>query len=177
MTNQAKWIWYYGDYEIFHGNLLNSRREEKGDSYPPFIALPSIHANVGFEKRYNLDRNTGFHVVANGQAQVRIDGAVQHAEGFVYAVPEGEHVITVYVCNVFGLPAVYISGEIIFSDESWKANDRSYEEIPVGCEPAYYSADDNVEEFPFSYEKIYPIASEKVEGGFLYDFGKETFGY
>ena len=106
MTNQAKWIWYYGDYEIFHGNLLNSRREEKGDSYPPFIALPSIHANVGFEKRYNLDRNTGFHVVANGQAQVRIDGAVQHAEGFVYAVPEGEHVITVYVCNVFGLPAV-----------------------------------------------------------------------
>ena len=177
MTNQAKWIWYYGDYEIFHGNLLNSRREEKGDSYPPFIALPSIHANVGFEKRYNLDRNTGFHVVANGQAQVRIDGAVQHAEGFVYAVPEGEHVITVYVCNLFGLPAVYISGEIIFSDESWKANDRSYEEIPVGCEPAYYSADDNVEEFPFSYEKIYPIASEKVEGGFLYDFGKETFGY
>lgn len=54
---QAKWIWYYGDYEIFHGNLLNSRREEKGDSYPPFMAFSSIHANVEFVKRFTIEKN------------------------------------------------------------------------------------------------------------------------
>lgn len=53
---QAKWIWYYGDYEIFHGNLLNSRREEKGDSYPPFMAFSSIHANVEFVKRFTIEK-------------------------------------------------------------------------------------------------------------------------
>ena len=174
---QAKWIWYYGDYEIFHGNLLNSRREERGNDYPPFMAFPSIHANVAFEKRYKLDNATDIFVAANGQMQVRIDGAVMHSENSMYSVPAGEHTVCVCVCNMFGLPAAYVRGETVFSDESWMANDRTYESVPVGCEPAYTATDDNVEVFPFSYEKIEPKSGEKADGGFLYDFGKETFGF
>ena len=177
MTNQAKWIWYYGDYELFHSNLVNSRREEKGDAYPPFIVLPSIHANVGFEKRVSLDAPTKIHVVANGQLQVRIDNIPMHSENSVFTVPQGEHTIIVYVCNLFGLPAAYIDGEVIYSDESWEACDRSFEKIPVGCTPAYFSESDDVEKFPFSYKKIEPVSREEVDGGFLYDFGKETFGF
>lgn len=175
--NQAKWIWYYGDYEIFHGNLLNSRREEKGEPYPPFMAFSSIHANVEFVKRFKVEKATEFHVVANGQAQVRIDGFVRHSENAVYSVSAGEHSVGVCVCNLFGLPAAFVDGEIIFTDGSWMANDRSNEVVPVGCEPVYRFADDNVEVFPFSYKKIEPIETERTNDGFLIDFGKETFGF
>lgn len=117
MEHCAKWIWYYGDYELFHSNLVNSRREEKGDAYPPFIALPSIHTNVGFEKRVHLDAPTKIHVVANGQLQVKIDNLPRHSEDSVFTIPQGEHTIIIYVCNLFGLPAAYIDGEVIYSDE------------------------------------------------------------
>ena len=177
MEHCAKWIWYYGDYELFHSNLVNSRREEKGDAYPPFIALPSIHTNVGFEKRVHLDAPTKIHVVANGQLQVKIDNLPRHSEDSVFTIPQGEHTIIIYVCNLFGLPAAYIDGEVIYSDESWEACDRSFEKIPVGCTPAYFSESDDVEKFPFSYKKIEPVSREEVDGGFLYDFGKETFGF
>ena len=93
-------------------------------------------------------------MVANGQVQVRIDGYVRHSENAVYSVPAGEHLIGICVCNLFGLPAAFVDGEIIFSDESWMANDRSNEVVLVGCEPVYRFADDNVEVFPFSYLNI-----------------------
>ena len=30
------WIWYPGDYEIWLGKLMNNRRTERGDFFPPF---------------------------------------------------------------------------------------------------------------------------------------------
>ena len=57
MGLQAKWIWLYGDYEIYHSNLLNSRREAYGDDYPAFITYPTIHMNVGFSREYELNES------------------------------------------------------------------------------------------------------------------------
>ena len=33
-TQSARWIWYPGDFEIYHNMQLHSRREERGLHYP-----------------------------------------------------------------------------------------------------------------------------------------------
>lgn len=177
MNLQAKWIWYYGDYEIYHSNLLNDRREAYGDDYPAFITYPAIHMNIGFSREYEFCESTSFRVKANGKFQVRFDGEPQRATNGEYVLPKGKHLIVVYVCNVHGLPAAYIYGDKIVSDERWHVSDRTWESVSVGCVPEYTSLDDNVEEFPFQYRRMDAIEVTEVLGGTLYDFGKEVFGY
>ncbi|MDE6373080.1 MAG: hypothetical protein K2L72_01120, partial [Clostridia bacterium] len=173
----AKWIWYYGDYEIFHSNLLNNRREAYGYDYPPFITYPTIHMNVGFSKEYDLECETTFRVKANGKFQVRIDNLPQREKDGDYVFPAGKHLVVVDVCNVRGLPAVFVCGDKIVSDESWAVSDRTWNSVSVGCVPEYTSPDDDVEVFPFSYKRIDFIKVSDCANGKLYDFGKEVFGY
>lgn len=54
MFNKAKWIWYYGDYEIFHSLLLHGRREEFGASYPPMWTMSGVYPLVYFSKTYEI---------------------------------------------------------------------------------------------------------------------------
>lgn len=177
MNLQAKWMWYYGDYEIYHSNLLNARREAYGNDYPAFITYPDIHKNIGFLREYEFDEPTLFRVKANGKFLVLFDGEPQRATDGVYVLPEGKHLVVVYVCNVNGLPAVYIYGDRVVSDEGWNVSDRTWESVSVGCVPEYTSPDDNVEIFPFQYERMDAVEVTDVPGGKLYDFGKEVFGY
>lgn len=53
---KAKWIWYYGDFELHHNILLHSRREDYGFSYPPFWPLTSPYINVVFHKTFHALR-------------------------------------------------------------------------------------------------------------------------
>jgi len=177
MNLQAKWIWYYGDYEIYHSNLLNDRREAYGDDYPAFTTYPDIHMNVCFSREYELDEPTSFKIKANGKFQVRFDGESKRPENGEYILPAGKHLVVICVCNVHGLPAVYIYGDRIVSDEGWRVSDRTCNEVSAGCVPQYISPDDNVEVFPFQYQRMDAINVTDVSGGSLYDFGKEVFGY
>lgn len=142
MDLKPKWIWYYGDYEIYHSNLLNSRREAYGDDYPAFISYPNIHMNVGFVREYEFSEETAFRVKANGKFQVRVDNKPQRAQNEIYTLPAGKHTLIVYVCNTNGLPAVFVYGEKVVSDESWQVSDRTWECVSVGCVPEYHSPDD-----------------------------------
>ena len=36
VAENATWIWYPGDYEIWLGNDLQNRRTERGTFFPPF---------------------------------------------------------------------------------------------------------------------------------------------
>ncbi len=172
----GKWIWYYGEYEIFHTLSLHSRRQEYGADYPAMWSLPNVYPIVNFEKTVELDSPTEFTVKPNGVGFVMIDNE-RFPTSEPIICPNGKHHIFVKVTNYRGLPAIYVSGEKIYSDGTWVARHALGTEKPVGCVPEYLSESDNVEEFPFSYERIYPVSSEKTENGYLYDFGRETFGY
>lgn len=45
---QAKWIWYYEDFEIFHSAKLHSLREEHGTIFPGFWSLANVYPIVRF---------------------------------------------------------------------------------------------------------------------------------
>lgn len=174
MKNNAKWIWYFGEYEIFHTLQLHSRREEFGSDYPPMWTLSNVYPIVTFVKNYVLEKETTFTVKVNGIGYVLVDED-RFAIGETVICPKGNHTITVMVMNYRGLPSAFIDGDVIYSNETWTSSYAPGQEKPVGCTPAYYSPSDNVEIFPFSYERIEPITVEKTENSYLYDFGRETF--
>ena len=176
MIEKAKWIWRYGDYEIFHNILLHMRRKRYGVPYPALWALDNVESNVLFTKKFILDEPTSFKVFTNGLGQVRVNRQLFSVGEEIYC-SAGEKVVDVLVTNPRGLPAVFVSGDKIFSDESWLCDDKKEPPAKVGCTPAYYHETDNVEEFPFALQKTSYCAKEEVNGGHLYDFGKETYAF
>ena len=50
MENKAKWIWYPGDFEIYHSNLLHERREERGVNRIGYWVQPTNWSRVDFKK-------------------------------------------------------------------------------------------------------------------------------
>lgn len=176
MEKKAKWIWYYGDYEIFHSLLLHERRQELGKDYPCFWNQSHVYPSVYLYKEYEITKETSFTAHVNGIGYVYINGEKRYPTGVPIKCAPGRNLIEIRVANARGLPAAFVSGEVIFSDGSWSARVAS-EQASVGAYPEYFSADDNVEVFPFSYRKFEYASVEHFHGGYLYDFGRETFGY
>ncbi len=176
MSKQAKWIWYYGDYELYHSLKLHSRRQEFGIDYPSPFNLSNVHPNVRFRKIVESEVDDTVILKVNGKGYLRIDGVFYSSDTPVN-VEKGKHAILVTVINYVGLPAIYLQGKTVVTDETWEVSLCTEDYEKVGCVPEYKEITDSVENFPFAYEKILPVSVEKVNGGILYDFGKETFGY
>lgn len=172
----AEWIWYPGEYELFHSILLNNRRQELGADYPCFWLLPSIYPNVQFNRTFECPEDGEFVFRANGAGYILLDGK-RYAEGKRIKYTAGKHALHILVGNPRGLPAAYVEGDGIYTDGSWTASRPNVgDNVPCGHMAVYSSPDDDVEVFPFEYKKQEPVCSETVEGGVLYDFGRETFG-
>lgn len=172
----AEWIWYPGEYEMFHSILLNNRRQELGADYPCFWALPSVYPNVQFDNTVNCIRAGEFVFHANGVGYILLDGK-RYPEGERISYTAGKHTLRILIGNPRGLPAAYVEGDEIYTDGSWMASlPGTCEYVACGCSVAYSSAEDDVEVFPFEYEKQTPVGVEHIAGGALYDLGRETFG-
>lgn len=173
---KSYWIWNYGDYEIFHTNLVNCRREHYGEFRPPMWKLYDVDRNVKFYKEIDLEKDGSFVLHLNGKGAVCVDG-----ERFLpekrSKISKGKHKLSIEVFNLDGLPAAFLESDVISTDGSWftkkVGDDYSY----VGFDEAYCTADSNPEIFKFSYERKNPINREPKENGVLFDFGKEIFGF
>ena len=131
MKNQATWIWYPGDFEIWLGNIFNNRRTERGAMFPPFWKQDSHYVTVEFSKTVHLDRAETITIAAEGQLNVALDGKLLSvAQGtvgtdgdghYLLTVPAGEHRLNLKVWNQSTPPALFIQGATIVSDASWLA--------------------------------------------------------
>ncbi len=174
MSN-ARWIWCKGDFELYHSIQLHSRREELGVEYPVMWALYPPFPNVVFRKKFNARRAGSFQVSVKGKAYIRVDGE-KYAPETEIPFTAGEHDIEIPVLCADGtFPCVFIDSEELITDESWICVHASTEKYPVGTMEEYCDKNDNPHIFKFSYEPIFPVASERIGKGILYDFGRETF--
>lgn len=173
---KAKWIWYYGDYEIWHSLKLHSLRQERGTDYPCFWSLANVYPTVRFKKEIHIEKEEVAICKIHGKGRVNIDDVEFYPPNVPFILKAGRHTVKVDVINAKGLPAVYVCGEKLNTDESWEASLFSDKYSKVGCVPEYNDPNDDIEKFPFSYKKILPIEKASVNGGFLYNFGNETFG-
>ena len=169
------WIWYPGDYEIYHVLQANLRREERGYGRPAFWKQHSPWINVKFQKTFECD---GGYIKAHfsGSGYIALDG-VRYKEKETIAVKAGRHTVEALVSNFGGLPALFVESDVCPSDETWLCDPFLGDFIPVGSNGYFDSADKDPEVFPFAYENRQPVSVKKLKEGILYDFGTELFGY
>ncbi len=172
---QAKWIWYPGDFEIYHSNLLHARREDFGVDYPSFWMHYSPYPRVDFTKTISCESARTITVHSRSYGMVMM-GDSRFALNQPFTVPAGIQSITVRLLDAAGLPCIYIDDEVWATDSGWSVSNGSVHFVPAGDSPAYTSSQDDPRIFAFSYTPIQPVATEQVDGGVLYDFGKESFG-
>ena len=170
----ARWIWYPGDFEIYHNMLLHSRREQHGCDYPCMWHVPRPEYACRFHRNFELPEDTVLSVKIKGTGRARLDGRAVALPGD-YALSAGNHTILVELTNIEAFPALFIDSPHIVTDNSWTVDRYTADRVPVGCEPAMGESEDPAV-FPFSYQDITPVSSEVSNGGILYDFGVESFG-
>lgn len=174
---KAYWMWNYGDYEIFHSNKANTRREEFRIDYPVFWRLPEIDRNVFFYCDFENSDPEKIKVILNGFGYLSVDGKLYKANE-EHVIEPGKHNARITVTNLSGLPAAFVESDICPSGEKWVTlNPEKTKTLPVGYEKQYDTPDKNPEQFIFEYKRIYPVNTDKREDGTLYDFEKEVYGY
>ena len=174
MNKSPVWIWYPGDFEIYHHLMLNIRRTERNYHFPAFWRLDDCYHNVRFRKQVHCDTPEEMTVYAHGTGHVWVDGK-RYALRQPIILSSGIHMIEIYVARTDGLPCVYVDGEQSASNSSWEANDYSFEWLPAGCNGLYPNKEDDPNIFSFQYAEMLPVSIEKRQDGLLYDYGKETF--
>ena len=176
---QSKWMWYKGDFELYHSHKLHARRSERGVVFPVQWCIPAVYNNVMFRKTGFLEKDETICVKINGIGHVRVN-SVLYPVGKPVVVPAGEYRVVVAVNNMYGLPCAYVEGETIVSDDSWGAGRGTGKcdygiWVKAACRDDYMDKDVTPEEFAFAYRKLEPVSVTKQNGGLLFDYGKETF--
>ncbi|MBR1687114.1 MAG: alpha-rhamnosidase [Prevotella sp.] len=189
--NKATWIWYPGDFEIWLGNIFNNRRTERGAMFPPFWKQDSHYVTVEFTKEVELAREEVIVIRTEGKYNLSLDGKLQYGMPQHFSIPAGKHRLSFKVWNQATPPALFISGltRQINSDASWLV---TYEDkiwidengVAHGSGiyvPAGYWDFDDIQRLPSEFklptEWQDPVSKQSCNGGMLYDFGRETFGY
>lgn len=185
------WIWYPGDYEIWLGNQMNNRRTERGAFFPPFCKTDSHYVVVEFSKEVDLPVAETIRLSVEGRYNVKLDGKLQFGMPERLTIPSGKHKINIKVWNQITPPSIYIDGQTIKSDASWKVTYEDKEWIDESGKASDTSATvymdagswnfDSEEKRPSMFrlpcKPLQAVSSTSVEKGVLYDFGRETFGY
>lgn len=175
---KSYWIWNYGDFEIYHSNLSSGRREDRESYCPPVWSLSSVEQNVVFRRKFKAEKKGYMLFYATGIGTLNIDGK-NYPQGKRIEVDPGEHEARITVFNMKGLPSAYVEGDICTTDKEWYVSGSRYgtKYNKVGYDEKYDNPDITPETFMFEYERLKPVKTEKTNGGFLFDFGKELFGY
>lgn len=171
------WIWNYGDYEIFHSNRVNSRRQEFGADYPSFWKLYDVDRNVRFFRDVTLEKPGTMTLRVRGLGSLVVDG-IRFPSDTPVAVEAGAHTLRIDVVNLTGLPAAYLESDVLPTDGAWYTLRSPHRQhVPAGFDRQYDRPDRNPEEFPFCYQSVAPVTRWEQDGGVMFDFGRELFGY
>jgi alpha-L-rhamnosidase len=190
-AQQASWIWYPGDFDIYMSNVMQNRRTERGSFFPPFWKMDSHYVLVDFHKEFNLKEAEDVKLYVEGTYNVKIDG--QAITGFpkVITVPAGKHKLSLKVHGQDKVPAIFVQGKTIFSDISWLTTFEDKEWIDASGKTSDKSGTTFVNagswnlinplippsKFKLPVLPMQAVKKEQAGKGFLVDFGKETFGF
>ena len=173
----AKWIWRFGEFEIYHNMLVHTRRQQYGYPEPVVWKLYTPEPVVAFRKQVVTQGGT-FHIHACGDPSVIIikeDGTeVKYGGEKEISLDPGKALVTIRVGNTKTFPALYVDG-IIETDETWMTDDMTQDWKIAGTWDIFDAPEKTPEIFPFAYDTLKEGIKEFVDGGVLFDFGRETF--
>ncbi|OUJ73510.1 alpha-rhamnosidase [Hymenobacter crusticola] len=189
--NQATWVWYPGDFEIWLGNQMQNRRTERGSFFPPFWRMDSHYVLIDFHKDFDLAKAEEVELRAEGQYNVKVDGKLISGSPQRFTVPTGKHRINIKVYNQERVPAIYVRGATIASDNTWLVTYEDKEWIDASGKASDQSGTtwlqagswnfDDPRGAPSRFRLITePQRAANVAAqprSMVVDFGRETFGY
>jgi hypothetical protein len=171
MSN-SYWIWYPGDFELYHGMKQNFSRVERGYGWPAFWKSEGFRNRVAFRRTYQLEQEECFCVYSNSVGFV-MAGEKKYPFGTEITCPAGEVSISIHAGCIESFPCIYIEGKQICSDESWMVEDYSTPAVPVGRSRYFTKKEQNPAHWEYS-EKIYePVCVTECNGGVLFEFETE----
>ena len=191
MVNRATWIWYPGDYEIWLGNGMNNRRTERGAFFPPFWKTDSHYVTVEFVRQLDLAAPEEIEIAVEGRYNLKLDGKLQFGSPEKFLLPAGRHRLNIKVHNQATPPALFVRGETVNTDGTWKVTPEDKEWIDESGRVSNTSATVYMDAGHWNFDaagrkpSAFRLATQPVEApetkavknGLLVDFGKETFGY
>jgi len=190
-TKAQTWIWYPGDYEIWLSNQMQNRRTDRGTFFPVFWKVDSHYNLMDFHKEFNLSQPEEVSIYVEGKYNVKLDGQPFEGTPTKITVPAGKHKINIKVFNQANVPAIFVKGKTIVSDESWLVTFEDKEWIDETGKTSDISATKwlNAGSWNFNSPQQLPsqfklpvtvqkaVSISKKSNTQLVDFGKETFGF
>lgn len=170
--NTGYWIWYPGDFELYHAMKQNFSRVERGYGWPAFWKSEGFRNRVVFRKEYDIEKETTFCVYSKAIGYV-LAGEHKYAFGETIVCSPGKVQIAVHAGCIECFPSIYIKGDVIYSDKSWKAED--YEHAPQAAGYSRYFTDESQDPSVWEYdEAVYrPVHIETYENGIICEFEAE----
>lgn len=190
-ASEATWMWYPGDYEIWLANKMQLERTERNTFFPPFWRMYSHYNLVDFYKILDLKNDEQIEIYVEGRYNVKVDGKFISGTPNKVVIPADAKDIHIKVFSLDKVPAVFVNGETIKSDTTWrityedlewidesgKASDISVTEwVKVGTWN-FNKPTDLPSEFKLATKPKDAVSSTPEDEGYLVDFGEETFGF
>ena len=190
-AQQASWIWYPGDYEVWLSTKMQNRRTERGSFFPPFWKLDAHYVTVEFSNEYDLKEAETIEVFTEGQYNIKINGKLSYPYSNKITLQPGKHKINIKVYNQAHVPTVLVKGKTINTDKTWKvtyedkewidetgkASDASATIYLPAASWNFHEPHEKPSQFKLTTRPDFAVSKNKTQGGELVDFGKETFGF
>ncbi len=125
VNTKPTWIWYPGDMEVWLHKIVTSRREEKNKTILPGWKISAPYQEVEFSKTVKLKTAETIQVKAQGDFVLLINGKQSQENGPFFTIPAGEQQVIIRVKNTKTVPALFVKGNKIISDNSWIATFNS----------------------------------------------------
>ncbi len=172
----SSWIWYPGDLEVWLHTEVGSRRQERGQPYPPFWRIDSPYGVVVFEKTVDLAEPESIRIFSDGRFRLSLNGSIAYNfDPMNVKLPAGKTGIEILVENFKTFPSLWVQGKTINSDATWQVTnqDKAYYPAATG---KFTDPHTPPSTFQLAYTPIKPTVIQSRNQTLLVDFGKETFG-
>ena len=176
------WRWYPGDLDIWMGNRMNALRNQNGSRYPPFWHSYTHYQTVRFNRYVDLAEPEEIEIAVEGQYGVRIDESFQFGMPSRITIPAGQHLVSFMVTGVDVVPAIWIKGKTIVSDEKWMVSTLSHEEpsdtwFGMDGKPVFDSVEKRPSKYHLSISAMEPVEAREDKGDLFFAWEKEETGY
>ena len=177
--NNARWIWYPGDFEQHLMLKVSSLRYERDVIQPIFWRADDCFHIVSFEREYEFEKDCCLHIKADGEVAVTVDvpGTFVYDNKGIVRLVAGKHYLKIQVCNLKDIPSLYVESDDVdgfCTDGAWTVTANDHIFVNAACCEAFGSKSPN--KFKLAVKPVDFAAKEVFEDGTLYDFGAEMMG-
>ncbi len=86
----------------------------------PFWKMDSHYVTVEFSKQLELAEPEDIYIAAEGKFNIKLDGKLQFGMPDSFHLPAGTHHLNIKVWNQATPPALFVDGETVHTDGTWK---------------------------------------------------------